>query len=210
LGIAAVVIPLSIASPVLEDTIDDPTTSALVLLGLTLVQIAVTLLASAAIITALADIDSGRPAEFSHAYDVAFARFWTLLGAALRVVFHVLLLAVTIIGIPWAIQRMVRWLFIEQAVILDQTSARAALAYSADAVLGSWWRTFGIAIVFWLIVGVPGAIVSAIFFLAPVVVSATASAAVNAVLLPFTVTAMTLLYLDLKTRKESDVTTSAA
>lgn len=210
LSIAAVIIPLSVASPVLEDTMERSATLYIILAALGIMQFAVALIASAALITALADIDAGRPAEFSHSYDVAFDRFWTLAGAMLRALFHVLVLIITIIGIPWAIQRMVRWLFIEQAVILDQTNARAALAYSADAVLGSWWRTLGISIVLWLIVAVPASIISLLFVLAPVVVTATASAAVNAVLLPFTVTAMTMLYLDLKTRKESDVTISAA
>jgi hypothetical protein len=209
-SIAAVVIPLGIAVSVLEATIDNAIALAVVVVTLALAQGAVNLLASAALITALFDIDSGKPAEFSHAYDVAFERFWTLVGAVLRAAFHILLFAVTIIGIPWAIQRSVRWMFLEQAVILDQTSARAALAYSADAVIGSWWRTFGISIVLSIIVAVPSTIISLLLLLAPVVVSATANAAVNAVLLPFAVTAMTLLYLDLKTRKESDVTYSPA
>ncbi len=210
LSIAAVVIPLGIASPVLQDTMEPSVAFYVILAALGILQAAVTLIASAALITALADIDAGRPAEFSRCYDVAFDRFWTLAGGILRAAFHIVLLAITIIGIPWAIQRMVRWQFIEQTVILDRTSARAALAYSADAVNGSWWRTLGVTLAIFIIVGVPSAVVTAIFLLAPVVVSATAGAAVSAVLLPFQVTAMTLLYLDLKTRKESDVTTSLA
>jgi hypothetical protein len=209
-SIAAAVIPLGIASAALQTAIDDSAAMALVLLALVVLQAAVNLLAGAALIAALGDIDAGRPPEFSRAYDVAFERFWTLVGAILRAAFHILLFAITIIGIPWAIQRLVRWLFIEQAVILDQTSARAALSYSADAVAGRWWRTLGIAIVIGIIGTVPASIIAGVFVFAPILVSGTVNAIVNAALLPFAVTAMTLLYCDLKVRKESDASDSLA
>ncbi len=207
-SIAAAVIPLGIASAALQAAIDDSAAMALVLLALVVLQAAVNLLAGAALIAALGDIDAGRPPEFSRAYDVAFERFWTLVGAILRAAFHILLFAITIIGIPWAIQRAVRWLFVEQAVILDGTSARAALSYSADAVAGRWWRTLGIAIVIGIIGTVPASIIAGVFVFAPILVSGTVNAIVNAALLPFAVTAMTLLYCDLKVRKESDASAS--
>ena len=204
-GIAAVVVPLGIASGVLQTAIDDSLGVALIVVGLTLLQAAVNLLVAAALIAALGDLGGGRPADFSHAYDVAFERFWTLLGAVLRVAAIVLLLFITLLGIPWAIQRAIRWLFVEQAVILDGTSARAALSYSADAVIGSWWRTFGIALVIGLIGTVPASIIAGVFALAPVLISATVSTIVNAMLLPFVITTMTLLYRDLQVRKEEAV-----
>ena len=203
-SIAAVVIPLGIAGAALQTAVDASLGSAFVSLALTLLQAAVNLLALAAIIAALSDVDAGGRAEFSHAYDVAFERFWTIAGAVLRVITIVLVLFITIIGIPWAIQRAVRWLFVEQAVILDGTSARAGLSYSEDAVSGRWWRTLGIAIVITLIVVVPTSIVAGLFSLAPVLVSGTVNAVVNALFLPFAVAAMTLLYRDLQVRKEQD------
>ncbi len=209
-SIAAIVIPLGIASAAFQSAIDDPTTLTVIVLSLALLQTAANLLAVAATIAALADIDAGRPVEFSRAYDVAFERFWTLIGAVLRAAVIVLLLFITFLGIPWAIQRAIRWLFIEQAVILDRMSAGGALSSSADAVIGSWWRTLGISLVIGLIAAVPASIIGGLFSLAPVLVSGTINAVVNAVLLPFAVTAMTLLYLDLKTRKESHVSTGPA
>ncbi|MCH8993920.1 MAG: hypothetical protein IH959_03025 [Chloroflexi bacterium] len=202
-SIAAVVIPLGIASAVLQVAIDDDLATAIVITSLSLLQIAVSVLAVAAIVAALGDIDAGRPAEFSHAYDVAFERFWTLLGALLRVVAIVLLLFITILGIPWAIQRSVRWLFVQQAVILDRTSARAALSYSADAVSGSWWRTFGIMILLTVIVQIPAQIISAPFALAPPLVSGTVSSSLSALALPLSAIGMTLLYFDLKARRQA-------
>ena len=201
LSIAAVVIPLGIAAAALQARFDDPVAESLVLLPVNLLQVAVNLLVAAALIAALGRIDSGQPAEFSHAYDVAFERFWTLAGAVLRVVFHVLLFAITIVGIPWAIQRLVRWVFAEQAVILDGRTAEEALSHSAAAVSGYWWRTLGISIVVALLAGIPF-IISVPFSLAPVLISGTVSAILTAGVLPFSITAMTLLYFDLKLRHE--------
>ncbi len=206
--IAAIVIPISIAGAIFQETLDDPATATAVWLTLTLLQFAVGLLAGATLIFALSEIDAGRPADFSSAYDVAFERFGRLAGAYLRVLFHVTLFAITIVGIPWAIQRLVRWSFVQQAVILDDTSAQAALSYSADAVAGRWWRTLGIILAISIIVMIPTLSVYGLFALAPVVVSSIANAIVNAAALPFGVTATTLLYFDLKARRESEATAS--
>ena len=162
------------------------------------------LLAGAAIVIALANIDQGGEPKFSDIYDAAFERVWTLFGAILRAAGIALLFAITIIGIPWAIQRMVRWLFIEQAVILDGVTASEALGRSAAAVEGRWWRTLGVALVIGFVSAVPAFIVAVALTLAHPLVSGTVTSFVNALLLPFAVAAMTLLYFDLQVRKESD------
>ncbi|MGB2694638.1 MAG: hypothetical protein WBD55_05555 [Dehalococcoidia bacterium] len=208
--IAAVSIPLAIASAVVVDGANSYEAAAGLLSLFTFAQLLVDVIVSAALIAALQEINSGKPANFSLAYDVAFARFWTIIRASVRVAFHVLLFAITIVGIPWAIQRAVRWLFIEQAVILDSTSAKAALSYSADAVIGRWWRTLGIAVVIWIIRFVPASVVSGVLFLAPVLISGTLSAIVSAAMLPFSATALTMLYMDLKVRKETEIDASPA
>jgi len=202
LWIASVVIPLGIAGAAFQYAIDDPVAEAIVTGPIFLLQAVVSLLAAAAIIAALVEIDAGRPADFSSAYDVAYARLWTLIGAILRVFVIVLLFAITIIGIPLAIYRGVRWLFVEQAVILDGTSARAALAYSADGVQGSWWRTLGIVLLIGTITGIAAAIVTIPFAFAPPLLSGSVSAIVNAALLPFNAIALTLLYCDLQARRQ--------
>ena len=228
-SIAAVLIPFGILTGVLIallPAIDDPADeeelvgalviAVAVLLPIALLQAVAQWLASLAIMAAVADLDAERAPEFSHAmrqrgpdfsraYGVVFTHFWTLVGASLRAGFHIFLFSITIIGIPWAIQRLVRWLFIHQAVIFDGTSARAALSYSADAVAGRWWRTLGIAIILWIIVQVPASVIGALVGFAPILISGTASAVITAVILPFGVIAMTLLYLDLKARRETDV-----
>lgn len=200
-AIAMLVIPLGIASGIFQ-TIANQTVAAGVLGLLALCQAGVNLLAAAAIIVALDDIDAGQTPEFGRSYDVAFVRFGALLMGVLRVVFHVVLFTITVIGIPWAIQRIVRWVFVQQAIMLEGASPQESLSRSADVVLGSWWRTAGIWLVLSILAAIPVALVRVGLFFAPPAVSSTAAAAFDALVLPFIVIAMTMLYFDLKSRRE--------
>ena len=164
--IAAVVIPLGIASAALQTAVEDSVTVSVVVGVLTLGQALVNLLAGAALIAAFVDIDLQRPPNFSSAYDVAFERFGSLLGGVLRVLGICLALAITIVGIPWAIRQAIRWVFVEQAVVLDGANARDSLTMSSDAVVGSWWRTLGITLIFGVAAAVPVSAVAGIFVLA--------------------------------------------
>lgn len=208
--IATLAIPLGIASAVAVDSASDPDATTALLALFLVAQFIVDMIVIAALIVALQRIDEGETPDFGQAYDAAFARIVTLFGSTLRATFHVLLLAITIIGIPWAFQRTVRWFFIEQAVMLDGVDAKQSLSTSAAAVEGSWWRTLGVVIVVSAIAAVPGFAVSGMLFLAPVLVSGTIGAAVAAIMLPFRTTALTMLYMDLKARKEIDDNVSPA
>jgi hypothetical protein len=201
--IACVVIPLGIAAGIFQTSIDNDAVAVSVVAVIGLGQIAVNLLASAAIISAIVDIEGGRAPDFARAYDAAFARFWTLVLAVLRATFHVLLFAITIVGLPWAVQRAVRWVFVEQAVMLGGLAPKESLSHSAETVIGSWWRTLGVWLLISVTAFVPALIVGAAFALAPVAVSSTATAVIDALALPFLVLALTLLYFDLRARKES-------
>ena len=207
--IAAAVIPLGVASAALQGAVEDSAGAAIAVAGIAILQVGVNLLAGAAIITGLLTIDRSQEPTFSTAYDVAFERFWTLLGGVLRAGIIVVLLLITIIGIPWAIQRAVRWLFVEQAIIIDGTTAGESLSRSAAAVEGRWWRTLGVGLVIAIIVTVPASIIAGAFSLAPVFVAGTVNSIVNALVLPFAITCMTLLYMDLQVRKESDERTAS-
>ena len=204
LAIAAVIIPLNYAATVVQANIDDPVASQTVTLALALPQIIVNIVVLGAIVAALRDVDQGVAADFSRAYDAVFERLWTLIGAFLRAVFHIVLLAITVIGIPWAVIRMVRWAFLAQAVVLDGASASSALSRSADAVEGSWWRTLGILIAIALITGIAQSVASVPVLLAPPLVAGAVAAIVTAALFPFLAIGTTLLYLDLKSRREAE------
>jgi hypothetical protein len=163
-----------------------------------------------AIFAALREIDAGRRASFTGAYGVVLRRLWTLFGAHLRSLFHIVILAITIIGTPWAIHRTIAWGFIGQAVILDDRDAKESLGVSTDVVRGDWWRTLVILIAVAIVVVLPGPIIAfaLLLFARPPVTDLvyTLNAALySLVLLPFALTASTLLYSDLKARKSGDV-----
>jgi uncharacterized membrane protein len=163
-----------------------------------------------AVFAALGEIDAGRSVSFWRAYGVVFQRLWTLLGAHLRSLIHTAILALTIIGIPWAIHRAIAWGFIGQAVVLDGYNAKESLSASAEAVKGNWWRTFAILLAIAILVILPGPLIAfaLLLFASPPVTDMvyTVNAALySLMLLPFALTASTLLYSDLKARKNPDV-----
>ncbi len=93
--------------------------------------------------------------------------------------------------------------------MLDDSDAKESLSASAEAVRGNWWRTFAILTVITIVVVLPGPIIAfaLLLFASPPVTDMvyTVNAALySLVLLPFAFTASTLLYSDLKARKNPD------
>ncbi len=165
-----------------------------------------TLVLGGAVFAALVEIDTGKPATFTKVYGLLLRRLWSLLGANLRSLFHVFLLSITVVGVPWAIHRAIAWAFIGQAVIVDGQGAEDALSASARVVRGSWWRTLGIVVALAALVALPGPVISfaLLLFASPPVTDLvyTVNMLLYSLLLwPFVFTASTLLYSDLKARK---------
>ncbi len=78
-------------------------------------------------------------------------RFWSYLGSSLLLMITIAVLAITIIGIPFAIYLGIRWGFYAQAVLIEETSATHALKRSRELVRGVWWRVFGIMLAIFLL-----------------------------------------------------------
>ncbi len=78
-------------------------------------------------------------------------RFLPYLGSSLLLMLTIGLLAITIIGIPFAIYFGTRWSFYAQAVLIEETSATNALKRSRELVRGTWWRIFGTILAIFLI-----------------------------------------------------------
>ena len=72
-------------------------------------QLAGLILAGPAVIAAVGDIQRGQPAGPVRAYRVAFARLRSLARATWRPLGAIAALAVSEIGIPWAVRRAVAW-----------------------------------------------------------------------------------------------------
>ncbi len=98
-----------------------------------------------------AQIYLGNPITAGAAFSQVTRRFWSYLGSSVLLMIVVALLALTIIGIPFAIYFGIRWGFYGQAVLIEGTSATNALKRSRELVRGTWWRIFGIMLAIFLL-----------------------------------------------------------
>jgi len=168
-------------------------------------------LVSAAVIANLNSRDLGREIDSGDALDVAQDRFNDVVSASVRATAIAFALGVTIVGIPWAIKRLVKWAFVIQSIIVDGQAGEPSLAYSESLVLGRWWLTFGRLLASGLVVGLPAVIVSEVILLAvPGMIGIIASQVTDFLALPFGIISTTLIFFDLKTRKARHDSTSPA
>jgi hypothetical protein len=96
-----------------------------------------------AVAVILEEIDAGRRIMAGQAYGRVVRRLRPLLRGMFTELVMVILLTITIIGIPLAIHRFVRWSLFAQACVLDDLPAVESLHRSSELVRGRWWRTFG-------------------------------------------------------------------
>jgi len=226
--IAAVTIPLQLLIGVIQQgSSGDEAQVAASLLNIPAAIVG--LIASAALIFAVHDATGGTAPDFGRSLDAAFERF----GAVFKTSLLAGMLAILALGaapalaIYWLVKRdaavdgqrnwwfalvpgvlaiylIVRWAFIQQSVMIEARRTWAALDESAAIVRGSWWRTVGVLLVVALIQLGPLMMSSAATLLPPLA-SAAVTSIVFALVIPFPVTAQTLLYYDLKARKQPDV-----
>ena len=171
-----------------------------------LLSLAIGILATGAIIQSIARHFLGRPVLVQRSYEYAWARFRNLVSAFALVLLILIIpgiLSVFIIGIPLLIFAIVVLLFVNHAVVIEQQGPTDALKRSWNVVQGNWWRTFGIFMAMMLAV-IGGALIiflPAGLFLPPVVVSLL-SAVFSTVVTPLFTIAITVLYFDIRVRKE--------
>ena len=148
----------------------------------------------------------GRPIDVSTAYSFAVGRFSAMVGAAALSYLVVILLSITIIGIPVAILFSVRWFFIMQTASLERCGPAGALARSSDLVRGNWWRVFSIMVLILITFGAANGIAGSVLGLIPYV-----GPVVTAILFaPVLIIFQTLLYHDLRLRHDgTELYTSA-
>lgn len=205
LAIAAITLPVSVASAIAGAAVGDKVVSTIVTLALVVPSVAIGLVAQAGIARAVADVGDGVAPDFNAVYGRVLERLGTLFVTALRVIVVVLALSVTIVGIPFAIYLGIRWAFFTQAIMIDSESSADATKASAYIVQGSWWRTFGILLLIGLLSSLPAAAVSLAFSPAAVIAAGLASAVVGVVVFPFSAGAATLLFFDLSSRERERV-----
>ena len=93
----------------------------------------------------------GRQITAGTAFRQIARRFWSYLGCNILYLLVIGLLAITVIGIPFAIYFAARWGFYAQAVLIEETSAMHALRRSSELVKGTWWRVCGILLAIFLL-----------------------------------------------------------
>lgn len=105
----------------------------------------------------------------------------------------------------------VKWLFSTQAIMLEAKGARAGLGRSWRLVRGSFWRVFGIDLITNIFIGIvtltPAYAISftAILFPSPLVstvLNTTVGILIGIFVTPIRIAILTLLYYDLRIRKE--------
>lgn len=137
---------------------------------------------------------SGTPGVFA-SYRYVLKRIGPLLEYEIRFFGAVLLLAITIVGIPWAIRTAVQWSLGGHAVILNGESATDAITHSRRLVKGVWWQIAGIALIALVAIGSVGSV--AVFAWPRGDAGTIVSAAWSLVTVPALATFWTLVYLRL-------------
>ena len=179
-------------------------------LGLLFTLIALSFV-QAATAQAMADIDAGRKTSALHAYREALRRFPALLGSVLIAFVVILVLELTIVGIPIAIWLLVRWSLLGQVVQLERTGTAGALLRSGELVRHHWWRTASVIIVVGGLALVAGPVIGILMLL---VTSASfnfvniIAGVVYMVAMPYVAVATTYLYHDLTVREALDARTT--
>lgn len=71
-------------------------------------------------------------------------RFWSYLGGSVLVCLTVGVVAITLIGIPFAIYLAILWSLYSIPIIVEKSRVVNGLRRSRALVKGTWWRVFGI------------------------------------------------------------------
>jgi hypothetical protein len=157
-------------------------------------------LVHAASAVAVADIAAGREPGIRRSYGVVFARARELVRAFGRAAGVTLLLVVTVVGIPRAVQQLVRWTFLPQTCVLRSLDAVEARQESVRLVRGNWWRTFALSATINAATLLTGLLVGVLFLF---LVSSVSLAVINLIggcvymlAYPYVAIATTLLFYD--------------
>ena len=177
-------------------------------LVLPLIAFLLSIPSAAAAVFCVGDVLTGRKADVVACYSRALGVL--VPSAVVTVIFVLALLAsailmLIIIGIPLFFYLLVIWFFAMPAVVIEGRDGIAALKRSRELTLGSWWRLFGIGIVFTLLAiaaAIPAGIVLGIVSLASLNVVEVGSGVIAALVTPFFYAGSVLVYLDLRVRQE--------
>jgi ABC-type sugar transport system permease subunit len=160
-----------------------------------------TVLATAWVAVVLNEMALDRRATAGQAVRATRHRLRPLATATVTQYGVVLLLTLTVVGIPLAIHRFIRWSLFTQACMLEGRTGREALARSSALVRGRWWRTFAFTLLVDVLSVLSGLIVGILLLLLSsqsLNFIDLASSLVYTLTVPLAATALTLYYFDLE------------
>jgi hypothetical protein len=163
-------------------------------------------LVAAVVIVVAREMLRNREVGFTTALRGVRERFWRVVGAQLLATLGVLVLALTVIGLPFALWKLVGWSFVQQEVLFTDKSFRESFRASSELVRGRWFRTARVVLVFYVIGIAAGPILTfaLIFTALPLIWINTIGSLVFALLIPFVTMGETFLYFDLGVREETE------
>lgn len=151
-----------------------------------------------------------RPAGFRACWNGMRDRFWRIVAALLLATGGILLMAITVIGLPFAIWKLVGWSFVGQEVLFTDKSLRESFRGSSELVRGRWWHAVRVVVFLVAILFVAGPVLTLglIFTPLPFLLINLLGALIFSLLLPYVAVGQTLLYFDLQARAETERPTS--
>lgn len=159
---------------------------------------------AAATIVAIRRLSAGQPTGFLVAYREMGRRFWRVVGAQLLAMVAVFAMAITIVGLPFAVWKFIRWQFVQQEILFNDRKIRDAFRASSGLVKGQWWLTVRVAGVLWLVSTVAGPVLgfALIFTNLSLFLINGIGTVVYALMIPYVAIGGTLLWFDLQARAE--------
>jgi hypothetical protein len=181
-------------TPPVEHTVIEAITTYLIVLPLVVAMTTHALLAS----------DEGRLSGPAGPIAAGLESFTPVFVAVLLAAIGITAMLITIVF--W-VYFYIRWYLVPQSVVVDGRRGTEALTRSGELVRGSWWRTLGIVALTQIVALVAGALVQLpLLGAASAADSAGLSLAGNilatTLVAPYTAIVATLLYFDLRARKE--------
>lgn len=139
-------------------------------------------------------------------FDGMESRFWRVVGGQMLYTLGLYLLAITIVGAPFAVNKFVAWSFVKQEILFEDRRLRDAFHGSADLVRGRWFHTVRFVAFLFVLTTVAGPILTfaLIFTNLPLIWVDLLGSLIFALLIPYVALGETLLYLDLQARAETE------
>ncbi|MEZ5076856.1 MAG: hypothetical protein R2725_05380 [Solirubrobacterales bacterium] len=164
------------------------------------------LIAAIAVVFVRNLVESGEASGFRACWRGTRQRFWRVVGADLLAKIGVILLTLTVIGIPFAIWKYVSWTFVQQEVLFTDKSFREAFRGSSKLVRGRWWHTVWVAGFLGVIAVVAGPVLTLglIFTALPLTWINLLGSLIFALMIPYAGVGRTLLYFDLQVRASEE------